>query len=294
MADRDHFREIYGAADGLRVFRAPGRVNLIGEHTDYNLGFVLPMALDLATYVAAARPPTASCASTPKTAARCASSMPPRSPPPSPRTHWTDYPIGVARELARAGYRHRAGQSADSQHRAGRFRPQFLGCAGSFLGAGASRRPRASTPWNWPVSASAPSAISWACPAASWTSTSPSSAASIAAVEIDCRSLGHRYVDAARRRRLRRRQHHGEARAGRLGLQGPRGANAPPPWKASGTLPARGEPARRFAGAVRAGGAACCTPRGGAARPPRGDRRRARRTASWKPARAATWTPWGS
>lgn len=37
-----------------RLFSAPGRVNLIGEHTDYNEGFVLPMAIDRRTYVAIA------------------------------------------------------------------------------------------------------------------------------------------------------------------------------------------------------------------------------------------------
>jgi len=99
----DAFRRLYGPADGIRVFRAPGRVNLIGEHTDYNLGFVLPVALHLATYVATAPAidgklriysedreesvewPVADLASL------------------SPRRHWTDYPIGVAQELIRAG-----------------------------------------------------------------------------------------------------------------------------------------------------------------------------------------------
>lgn len=45
------FRELYGEPIG--VFRAPGRVNLIGEHTDYNDGFVMPAALEFYTYVAA-------------------------------------------------------------------------------------------------------------------------------------------------------------------------------------------------------------------------------------------------
>ena len=48
----DLFEKIYGSSDGVRVFFAPGRVNLIGEHTDYNGGHVFPCALTLGTYAA--------------------------------------------------------------------------------------------------------------------------------------------------------------------------------------------------------------------------------------------------
>jgi galactokinase len=88
----------------MRTFRAPGRVNLIGEHTDYNDGFVMPAALDFSTWV--------------------------RISPLDERKlkifsenfeeeievelddqnlsaheHWSDYPVGVAVVFERAGYR---------------------------------------------------------------------------------------------------------------------------------------------------------------------------------------------
>ncbi len=52
---KEKFIEIFGSAAAPRVFCAPGRVNLIGEHTDYNGGHVFPCALSFNTYVAAAK-----------------------------------------------------------------------------------------------------------------------------------------------------------------------------------------------------------------------------------------------
>ena len=46
------FKEIYGEGRDIRVFFAPGRVNLIGEHTDYNGGHVFPCALNMGTFLA--------------------------------------------------------------------------------------------------------------------------------------------------------------------------------------------------------------------------------------------------
>ena len=47
------FKKVFGDTEGVKVFFAPGRVNLIGEHTDYNGGHVFPCALTIGTYGAA-------------------------------------------------------------------------------------------------------------------------------------------------------------------------------------------------------------------------------------------------
>ena len=44
------FKDVYGDEEGVNVYFAPGRVNLIGEHTDYNGGHVFPCALEIGTY----------------------------------------------------------------------------------------------------------------------------------------------------------------------------------------------------------------------------------------------------
>ena len=104
MAEREsiagEFVKTFGGTP--KVYRAPGRVNLIGEHTDYNDGFVLPAALDVATAVAIA--------------ARSDRTLRVRSrlknetvtfdldeAAPKARGHWSDYVRGVAWVLETVG-----------------------------------------------------------------------------------------------------------------------------------------------------------------------------------------------
>ena len=97
------FRERFGPAPEVRVYRAPGRVNLIGEHTDYNLGFVLPVALQLATYIAIAPSGDGTVRIYSEDRAEMREFDAASLGTVERARHWTDYPIGVAQELVRGG-----------------------------------------------------------------------------------------------------------------------------------------------------------------------------------------------
>jgi galactokinase len=101
-APRDLFAQAFGGRS--RLFQAPGRVNIIGEHTDYNLGFVMPAAIGLYCSVAIA-------ARADRELHVCSSQFDQKavvdldSPSLAPRGDWSDYVVGTAVALEKSGYK---------------------------------------------------------------------------------------------------------------------------------------------------------------------------------------------
>lgn len=97
----EKFRAKFGV--NPRVYRAPGRVNLIGEHTDYNDGFVMPAALGFYCWVGVSPREDHKLMvfsdEFPETAEADLSSQ-----RLEPSHSWTDYSVGVATQLEKAGF----------------------------------------------------------------------------------------------------------------------------------------------------------------------------------------------
>jgi galactokinase len=98
------FRRRFRSESEPALYRAPGRVNLIGEHTDYNLGYVFPIALEMACFAAIApashgrlrvysRDLDDECGIDVSEIAHA-----------KPKHKWSDYVVGVALELTKAAF----------------------------------------------------------------------------------------------------------------------------------------------------------------------------------------------
>lgn len=101
------YQETFGHAPA-HITRAPGRVNLLGEHVDYNDGFVLPAAIDRATYVAFspadAAHTTVVAADFNQSASFSAETIPSKTQPDaSSLPEWSHYPAGVMWALMEEG-----------------------------------------------------------------------------------------------------------------------------------------------------------------------------------------------
>jgi galactokinase len=95
------FKQLWGAPP--KIFRAPGRVNLIGEHTDYNDGFVMPAAIGFYTWIAIARSDGRTLRVHSEQFNETVE-LPLDSLAGPPRQHWSDFIRGVAAVLQANGH----------------------------------------------------------------------------------------------------------------------------------------------------------------------------------------------
>ncbi len=98
----ERFRARFGGTP--QIYRAPGRVNLIGEHTDYNDGFAMPAAIEFYCWVAAGVREDRKL-SIYSEEFSAAAEVDLSSATPQPSKTWSDYPFGVALQLEQAGFR---------------------------------------------------------------------------------------------------------------------------------------------------------------------------------------------
>lgn len=106
----EKFNEVYGEGGDIREYFAPGRVNLIGEHTDYNGGHVFPCALTLGTYGLARKRKDRKLRFYSMNFSRLGvleSSLDDLVP--SEKAGWTNYPKGVMWAFEKRGYTFDAG-----------------------------------------------------------------------------------------------------------------------------------------------------------------------------------------
>src|SRR6185437_11277488 len=94
------FQDVFGGRDQLTV-RSPGRVNLIGEHTYYNHGFVLPAAINKAVYMVVSRRSDDELHLVSFDLDRSYTSNVKRLEPSG--YHWPDYILGVVQQLQALG-----------------------------------------------------------------------------------------------------------------------------------------------------------------------------------------------
>jgi len=96
----ERFHSLFGGSP--KLFRAPGRVNLIGEHTDYNDGFVMPAAIDFSCFTAVGPRSDRKLVFHSGNLAQSFEVDLSRGPLRSSKS-WSDYPLGVAAALQEAG-----------------------------------------------------------------------------------------------------------------------------------------------------------------------------------------------